>query len=159
MSDDRFCGASAEFKATRRGYPEADFNVNAAMPAVDWTLQPFDVVAAASIGAGAQWVRVVGFTVPGSQYGMLEAFGQDADANGTYQTTRWRITVNSEVKGQIYPALVQVAGITAATMCPFQVFLGPGDTVALEAWDTAVGAETVRGRLRGTVRASGMVAR
>ena len=156
MSGD--CAPDPKFSASRRGYEDAVFVTPSVFPAVDWTLRPFDLVQqVTTVAASASWGVVCAVALPVAQYGMLTHFGQDANAAGTFQTTQWRIRVNNGIIGNIFPALVQVAGITAATLCPFQCFLPPGATVTLEALNSANPGEVVRGRLKGYTRIQGNV--
>lgn len=173
MSDPSFGGAprpcgpstNAEVEAAaRRGYSDACFDVEAALPAFDMSLQPFDIMTPApgvtlTKAAGIVWTDVAVWPMPGGEYGILNFIGQDCDDATAYQRVTWRVLRNDQAMGGdvsgLIPAIEARCGILDGTMMPFRMFIQPGGYVKLQAYlsvgtngDTAI----VRGRLQGERR-------
>ena len=146
-----------------RGYAGAAFVQAGYMPAIDWTLEPFDKMgegAAVLIATTPNWTQIVRYTVRNGRYGFLQWIGFDFDDPTAYQRVAWRVNVNGAVRGGdengLIPALEARAGILDGWMCPWPVFIPMNGYVALEALLTAPAGEettvTARGRVKGITR-------
>lgn len=158
------CEADPRFAAGKRGYDDAAFTVDAALEAVDWTLEPFDVMTEATLPGAPDgaWTDVAVYQVPPGKYGVLRFIGQDCNDPTAYQRVSWRVQVNGSNRGGdrngLIPALEARCGIIDGQLMPFRVFVPPSAFVRLQAI-VAVGSEetVVRGRLQGEIRAAGAV--
>lgn len=172
MSDPSFGGSrpcgpstSAEVEAAaRRGYMDACFDVEAALPAFDMSLEPFDIMSEATLvfPAAGLWTDVAVWPMPGGSYGVLKFIGQDCNDPTAYQRVNWRVLRNDRGMGGdtsgLIPHLEARCGILDGMMMPFRMFIQPGGYVKLQAQlVVATGALTedttiVRGRLQGERR-------
>lgn len=156
------CEADPTFVAGRRGYPDAEFDVNAALEAVDWSLEPFDVMTQATLPSSGAWTDVSVYQMPPGKYGILRHIGQDCNDPTAYQRVSWQIQINGQGRGGdrngLMPALEARCGIIDGTLMPFRVFVPPGAFVKLRAQVASGAADiVVRGRLQGEIRAAGNV--
>lgn len=158
------CEADPQFVAGKRGYEDADFEVEAALEAIDWTLEPFDVMTQATLPGtpNGVWTDVAVYQMPPGKYGILRHIGTDCNDPTAYQRVAWRVQVNGQNRGGdrngLIPALEARCGIIDGSLMPFRVFVPPGAFVRLQAIVSVGTAETiVRGRLQGEIRNSGTV--
>ncbi len=158
------CAPSPGDEEARRGYLGADYSVDAALPAVDWSLQPFDVMGQATLTFPAPsglWTDVVVWAQPAGSYGILRFLGQDCNDPTAYQRVTWRVLHNEGLMGGdvsgLIPNLEARCGILDGQMMPFRFFIRPSGFVRVQAqlMSAAVGSEestVVRARLQGERR-------
>lgn len=155
--DPSYCGNCPD-RPKNTGYQGFVPSVDAAWPAVDFTLQPFDAMQQATIGT--TWTQVVSYAIPAGMYGQLLYVGFDLNDPTAYQRVSWRVLRNQGGIGGgfdgIMPALEARCGIVDGTMMPFRTFLRQGSSVSIEAFLSvpAVGETTMvcRGRVQGELR-------
>lgn len=144
----------------RRGYGGADFVQQAFVPAIDWTLEPMDAMAEATVTS--TWTTIVSYTQKAARYGLLERIGIDFDDVTASQRVSFRVLLNGGVRGGdengLMPALESRCGILDGTMCPWPLFCPLGSRVEIQGrLSNPAASETeviVRARLQGVVRGS-----
>lgn len=153
MSD--WCQPDPALAAGRRGYPDAGFDVNAALEAFDRTLQPFDKMGQATITTTG-YVDVVRFVTPPGNYGVLRYIGIQCADPVAYQHTNWRVLRdNQNVGGDencLIPAIEARCGILDGTMMPFRLFMPTGCVLQIQASLTVAGSDVVWARVQGERR-------
>lgn len=112
----------------------------------------FDEVGQVTLSAASTvFENIVTYNVPKACEAAVLWWGQDVAVSAAYQDVEWRVVVNEEVR-VIFPAIIQVAGMTQDTLRCLNVFAGPGSKVAVQGRNSNVSTRVVRACLKGFFR-------
>lgn len=145
-----------DYESARSGYPGADLTQRTFLPGFDYSLLPFDQMSEATVNA-SRWTQVAVYVLPAREYGFLQWFGVDGNNPLFAQTTSFRLLRAGGAAGGDQDGLIRAlesrCGILDGQMCPWPLFLKPGEAISIEAM-TTTGEQTVRARLKGVRRAA-----